>query len=183
MATTTPPPLATTTALRLTQGTALFLSTLTSGISLSLSCFVIPRLLESPTSIMLTQWTRTYARGHATVPTTAAVVAATYLFLGLRASSSPLSFSSHARWGYFGAGALTIAIVPYTLLFMLGTNGKLMEMEKRVAVRGEASVVEGAVKVEEERSAKALVDWWGVLNLGRAVLLIGGAVCGFVATL
>ena len=40
---------------------------------------------------------------------------------------------------------------------------------------GEAKVVreEDHVEVDvvEERNVKAVVDWWGVLNLGRAVLL------------
>ena len=198
------------TTIRLAQGTALLLSSVATGVSLSISVFgtsdptlpslqkgqnnrtpntppVIPRLLESPTPLMLTQWSRTYHLGHATVPVTAAVAATSYLWLGLRAGLLP----ARARL-YLTAGALTLGIVPYTMLFMLPTNKKLHALEERGGVLAVASVAttaavegkgKGAIGVEEERGAKGLMDWWGVLNLGRAGLLLGGAVCGLVATL
>ncbi|KAK3903774.1 hypothetical protein C8A05DRAFT_43055 [Staphylotrichum tortipilum] len=163
------------TTLRLLQSTALLLSSLSAGTVLTISTFVVPRLLESPTPIMLTQWTRTYARGAATVPAAAATSAAAYLWLGLCGSGG--------KGGrlYLAASALTVGIVPYTVGIMLGTNGKLKALEERVGVK--AVREKGEVALEEEQGAKRLVDWWGVLNLGRAGLLIAGTVCGLVATL
>ncbi|KAH6853486.1 hypothetical protein B0I37DRAFT_440627 [Chaetomium sp. MPI-CAGE-AT-0009] len=167
----------TTTTHRLTFGTALLLSTLTAGVNLSLSTFLVPRLLESPTPTMLQQWRRTYARGVATIPFAAAAAAAGYLWLGLsRAGGMGLCRSRL----YLVAAGLTVGVAPYTVVVMGGTNARLMGLEERVGeVRG---LSEGEVAVEE-RSAKGLVDWWGVLNLGRAGMLVAGAVCGLVATL
>ncbi|KAK4153293.1 hypothetical protein C8A00DRAFT_43785 [Chaetomidium leptoderma] len=174
----------TTTTLRLAKGTALLLSSLGSGIILSLSTFVVPRLLESPTPLMLRQWVRSFRLGAATMPLTAAVSAATYFWLGLRSPGGPggalgLDHLFRSR-AYLAAGALTAGIVPYTIVFMSGTNTKLMALEERV---GQAAAAEAVVGVEEERGAKGLLDWWGVLNLGRAGMMVAGVVCGLVATL
>ncbi|KAK4042211.1 hypothetical protein C8A01DRAFT_14164 [Parachaetomium inaequale] len=167
------------TTLRLTQGTALLLSTLSSGVSLTLSTFLVPRLLESPTPLMLTQWRRTYTRGASTVPFAAVAAAAGYIYLGLRTPGLGLCRSRL----YLAAAALTVGIAPYTQLVMGGTNGELKRLEQRAAVEAEMVELPAEVIAEEERGAKALVDWWGVLNLGRTGLLVGGAVCALVATL
>ncbi|KAK4129229.1 hypothetical protein N657DRAFT_676887 [Parathielavia appendiculata] len=186
------PPSGSDATLRLARGTALLLSSLSSGIVLSLSAFLVPRLLESPTPLMLAQWQRTFQLGASTMPLTGAVSAAAYFWLGLRGLRAPggaivvagdgLSGLSRARL-LLAAGALSVGIVPYTILVMSGTNGKLKALRERV---GGAAVKKGAERelvAEEERSAKWLVDHWGMLNLGRAGLLIAGTVCGLVATL
>jgi hypothetical protein len=126
---------------------------------------------------MLTQWQRTYTLGASTMPFTGLISAAAYFWLGLRA---PGIGSFRARM-YIAAGALTAGIVPFTVLVMRGTNERLKALRERVGV--DAKVGEGGVVAEQERSAKGLVDWWGVLNLGRAGLLIAGTVCGLIATL
>ncbi|KAK3300105.1 uncharacterized protein B0H64DRAFT_437289 [Chaetomium fimeti] len=172
----------TTTPRRLTQTAALLLTTLSAGVNLSLSTFLVPRLLESPTPTMLQQWRRTYARGASTIPFAAAAAAAGYLWLGLSGGCG--GGGGGAGMGlcrarlYLAAAGLTVGIAPYTMVVMGGVNGRLKGLEKRVGeVRSEGEVA------IEERSAKGLVDWWGVLNLGRAGLLVAGAVCGLAATL
>ncbi|AEO70135.1 3d996d15-65c1-4aa9-9e83-3c199e82c516 [Thermothielavioides terrestris] len=182
MTTLTPAP---TTAVRLTQGAALFLSSFTTGISLSLSAVVVPCLLDdAPRDVMLAQWARVYALGARTMPFAAAATAAAYLWLGLRGvAGSPLGFRSRC---YLAAGALTLSIVPYTFAAMRGLNARLLEMRRRATVTAGTPAevsAEEQVKEEEEMSAKAAVDWWGVLNLGRTALLAGGAICGLVAVL
>ncbi len=164
---------------RTLQSTALLLSSLSAGTVLTLSTFLVPRLLESPTPIMLTQWSRTYARGAATVPFAAATSAAAYLWLGL------VGAGHKGGRLYLVASALTVGIVPYTVGVMFGTNGRLKGLEGRYGVDAvvRAAGKEREVGVEEEEGAKRLVDWWGVLNLGRAGLLVAGTVCGLVATL
>lgn len=74
------------------------------------------------------------------------------------------------------AGALAIGIVPYTLLFIKGTNIKLLEKVEETKSLG---------KLEEvtevglgNQSAHALVDWWGMLNLGRGMLVVASGVLG-----
>ncbi|KAL2184423.1 DUF1772-domain-containing protein [Thermothelomyces heterothallicus CBS 203.75] len=181
---------------RLAQATALLLGTLSAGANLTLSAFLVPRLLESPTPLMLRQWVRTYRRGAATVPFAAGLAAAAYTYLyylGTRGGGSggggaaSASALLRAR-AYLAAGALTIGIVPYTLAVMAGTNSELKRMERAVGEVAGADAAEGPageeeVVVVEEESAKRLVDWWGVLNLGRGVLLLAGSICGLAATL
>lgn len=67
---------------------------------------------------------------------------------------------------------------------MMGTNKKLIERDVEVngpanrAVEDGTEVTAGVggaeVTVEVEKSTKGLVDWWGVLNLGRAGMMILG---------
>ena len=162
--------------LRLTTGTALFLSTLTSGLSLGFSTFLVPRLLEAPTQLMLKQWAHAYAAGHNIMPLTAATAAATYFWL---AAKSPVAQTR----GYLAAGLLTVGIVPYTLAFMMPTNRRLHAADKRFNGVEAKAKGEEEVGAEEAEGFKALVDWWGVLNLGRAVLLMAGSACGLATTL
>ncbi|KAH6634146.1 hypothetical protein B0J18DRAFT_9886 [Chaetomium sp. MPI-SDFR-AT-0129] len=181
--------MATTTDLtRPTAITALLLSSLAAGVNLSLSTFLVPRLLESPTPTMLTQWARTYSRGAKTIPTTAAVAAAAYIWLGWKAGpgGGVRVLGLGVRELYYAAAALSVGMAPYTVLVMQGTNDELHRLEKVANAQKKAGVVgvaaAGDEVVVQEKSAKALVDWWGLLNLGRAGMLIGGVVCGLVAT-
>ena len=59
------------------------------------------------------------------------------------------------------------------------TNKQLL---RKVEVLGKVELSgEDEVEMREaERSAHQLVDWWGVLNLGRGVLLVGSGVVGEV---
>ncbi|KAL1844365.1 hypothetical protein VTJ49DRAFT_44 [Mycothermus thermophilus] len=187
MSSSTPSP---TTAVRLAQGTALFLSSVVTGVSFSLSAFLVPRLLESPTPIMLTQLRRTSARAKHTMPFLVLGSAASYLYLSLgsRYFHPHLLTLSQTR-AYLAAAALTLGIVPYTRLVMAGTNGQIAKLEESsglaaVSLTGKAEVAaEAEVEAQRERNAKGLVDWWGVLNLGRTGFLMAGAVCGLVATI
>jgi len=74
-------------------------------------------------------------------------------------------------------------ILPYTLTVMRKTNTRLME--KEVEVRGLS--VEAGDKVVQvglgEETAHSLVDWWGVLNLGRGVMAAVSGVLALWATL
>ncbi|KAL2168780.1 hypothetical protein VTG60DRAFT_6819 [Thermothelomyces hinnuleus] len=178
---------------RLAQATALLLGTLSAGANLTLSAFLVPRLLESPTPLMLRQWVRTYRRGASTVPFAAGLAAAAYAYLYYLGTRGGVSASALLRArAYLAAGALTIGIVPYTLAVMAGTNSELKRMERAVGEAASADAAADAaeevpageeVVVVEEESAKRLVDWWGVLNLGRGVMLLAGSICGLAATL
>ncbi|KAL2018414.1 hypothetical protein VTK56DRAFT_892 [Thermocarpiscus australiensis] len=181
--TTTPPP-----SIRLTQATALFLSSLASGVSLSLSALVVPRLLESPTPLMLHQWARTFAAGRATMPPAALATAAAYAWLAVKATTTTPGVvvggggGSRAGCYYAAAAALSVGVVPYTWAFMMRTNRRLLGMRDRVVVAGALEAESEEVGAEEEKGAKYLVDWWGMLNLGRAVMLMGASALGFAAT-
>jgi len=63
-------------------------------------------------------------------------------------------------------------IVPYTVVFMRGTNLRLLEME------GDIRGVHVLEDVGLGKSAHQLVDWWAVLNLGRSLVLVASTVIG-----
>lgn len=163
-------------AQKLLQTTTLLVAGLSSGLSLSFSVFVTPRLLESPTPLMLRQWRRTYALGAATMPLAAVATGAAYAWLALRA---PAPGGPRARALLTAAAALTAGIVPYTWACMLGVNKRLVEKEGAVAALEKGGE---ELAAEDVASAKGLVDLWGMLNLGRAAMLIAGTACGLAAT-
>lgn len=111
--------------------------------------------------------------GKKTGPPFAALSSACYFYL---AYTLPSSATKSKLYGYLLAGTLCIGIVPYTLAFMLGANKKLLakaEETKTLSVKDE--VVEVGLGNE---TAHQLVDKWGVLNLGRAVMLAAGSLVG-----
>lgn len=83
----------------------------------------------------------------------------------------------------YGLSALaTFGLWPYTIFGMMSTNRKLFKKHnemKRLDV-GEKAAEVGLAKGE---SVKELVDRWGMLNLGRAVFPLVGAVVALWATL
>ncbi|KAK3394606.1 hypothetical protein B0H63DRAFT_51959 [Podospora didyma] len=161
MASTTP---TSSGLVRFTQATAIFLSAAGSGAGLAISSFVIPRLLECPTPLMLQGWKKTFLRGRATMPLSGAIAAASYFFL---------AYSGRGGRAYAYAGALSVGIIPYTLVLMKSTNNALLDAAEQMEADallagGDDKVV---VTLEQERSAKYLVDHWGMLNLGRVAML------------
>ncbi|KAK0617965.1 hypothetical protein B0T17DRAFT_495184, partial [Bombardia bombarda] len=163
--------------LRLAQATAIFLSAATAGANLSVSFFTIPRLLESPTPLMLRQWARLYASGKATMPAFAGAASLAYFFLAYH-SQRVASSSSKL---YLLAGAASVGIVPYTLALMERTNRRLL---KKTADAQGMRMSEELVEVgPREEGAKYLVDRWATLNLGRAALSAVAAGVGLYVVL
>ncbi len=173
--------------LRAAQAATLFLVSATAGASLSVSVLVIPRLLESPTPLMLRQWRNMFEFSKWVIPGAAEVAAAGYVFFAYRAGLSTLPGKL-----YLLASALSAGIVPYTLAVIMPTNRKLFAKadevdrlgllaetgEKGFEVKG--GLVESATR---EESAKYLVDRWGVLNLGRSVMLAASGLVGLWTSL
>jgi len=148
--------------IRVVQALGITTSLVLAGAIASISHITTPVLSTTPPSTFLPLWTRLYARGAATAPPLAVLSTACFLYLAYSASD----------WtgAYATAAAATLAIVPYTLLFMMGTNRRLEARAKMVG----ASAKEDGGRQEESR---ALLEWWTVLNFGRSVLpLVGGLV-------
>ena len=83
----------------------------------------------------------------------------------------------------YGLSALaTFGIWPYTILGMMPTNRKLHKKhdEMKGLDVGEKATEVGLAKGE---STKELVDKWGVLNVGRGLFPLLGAVLGLWTTL
>merc|ERR1711939_611610 len=158
--------------IRLAQTLGITSSLILSGMTLSTSLTTVPRLLESPPTLLLQQWGHMYDRGRKTGPPIALLSSTTFFYLAYKAHVSPLSsfpLSSSSTSPYILAGLLSISIIPYTFAILMPTNKQLL---RKVEVLGEDEVE----MREAERSAHQLVDWWGVLNLGRGVLLVGNGV-------
>ena len=155
--------------IRLAQTIGITTSSILGGYVASASFALVPRLLESPTPLMLKQWGNAYNTGKKNAPPFAALSAACYFYLAYTSPKPKL-------YGYLIAGALSVGIMPYTLAVMLPTNKKLLakvDNTKTLGIKDE--VVEVGLGNE---TAHKLVDYWGVLNLGRVVLLVVGSLVG-----
>ncbi|KAH8714264.1 hypothetical protein BGZ61DRAFT_208880 [Ilyonectria robusta] len=135
-----------------------------SGMIASISVIGVPGALIASSS-PATIWAEFFARGVALMPKVAATTAVGFLYA---------AYDTRQRggnWkGFVAAGTLALAIVPYTLAFMAGTNNLL-----HGAVSGAGAFSEGEVK--------RLISKWGALNLGRSVLPLAGAGVGLVTLL
>jgi len=165
-----------TTTVKAAQTAALFLSSATFGGSLGLSALLIPRLLESPVPVMLRQWHATYQVAKRAFPAGAQLAAASYVGLAYRAGLGTL-----AGRAYAASAALCFGIIPYTLVFLIPTNRKLLAKVADAERLGPLDELVEASRREE--SARYLVDWWGVLNLGRAAMLASAGVLGIWVSL
>ncbi len=132
------------------------------GAIAALSLITVPALLTNTTNAsLLTCWRQTLQSGVKVCPSFA--VAATIAHV-LNAYINHNSTSGRAMYSA-AAAASTIAIVPFTKIFMGLTNKELFEREK--AAFGTATDV--------ELSSLELVKKWGRLNLTRSFLPAAGA--------
>lgn len=130
-----------------------------------LSALAIPGLLSTnsavPTQMLAQQWAGIYNRGKVLGPQAAAVSLLGYGYLMYDRSRQSRG------WGkYMGAAALTVAIVPFTGLFMDNTNQALLG----VAAGGAGNLSSEAVR--------ELLVRWRVLNLVRSLFPLAGALLG-----
>jgi len=164
-------------SLRIAQGFGITASAFLTGYMSGCTILTIGPLLQSPTPLILRQWQALYDKGKATAPVIATVAALAHSYSAYSTSARP-----SAAWKlYTLAAALTFGIAPYTLTVMKNVNGKLAAKNKETA---ELSATDDVVEVGlGGESAKALVDWWGTLNLIRASGPLLGAVAAVWATL
>jgi hypothetical protein len=159
--------------IRLAQTIGITTSALVAGFVASASFTLVPRLLESPTPLLLKQWGNAHKAGRKNAPPFVALSSACYFYL---AYTLPCNAKKSKLYGYLVAGALTLGILPYTFMVMMGTNKKLLakvDDTRTLGVKDE--VVEVGLGNE---TAHKLVDSWGVLNLGRVVMLAVGTIVG-----
>lgn len=130
-----------------------------------LSALAIPGLLStsSPvgTQLLAQQWAGIYNRGKGLGPQIAVLSLLGYGWLVYDRTSRRQPWTKFA-----GAAALSMAIVPFTALFMDPTNQALL------AVAGGASAL-------GETAVQALLVKWKGLNLVRSLFPLAGAVLGF----
>ncbi|TLD29128.1 hypothetical protein PspLS_03653 [Pyricularia sp. CBS 133598] len=157
------------------QAASLFTIAASSGAKLGLSIFAVPRLLESPGPLMLQQWDKMFVSGRAILPAADMLSAVGFLILAYSRV-----FGERTAKMYTLAAALSVGIVPYTVLVMSRTNNKL---RRRAELTKSMSITDELESAEVRESDKFLVDHWGVLNLGRAAMLAGAGLIGLYASL
>ncbi|KAA8570365.1 hypothetical protein EYC84_002659 [Monilinia fructicola] len=181
--------------IRFAEVVAITASSALAGANLSISFITVPRILESPPHLLLKQWNNLFQQGKAFFPVASLIPAGSYFFLAYKQTSK-------LKLKLFGAaGALAVGIIPYTLLFMLYTNSKLLgkvdeaqgvyanqsggdwDDDRERSDRSYKKSSSSRRKVlddddEDVRTAHELVDRWALLNLGRSAMMIASAAIG-----
>ena len=169
--------------LRLVQTIGITVTSWMAGQVSSFSFFTIPRLLESPTPLMLKQWVNMFQAGKSVGQPVSIIIPVSYLYLAYASHSSSSSpfFSNKVALSYAAAAALCLSIPPYTITVLKSTNVAIFKRAEEVT-KGEK---EGrAVEARKgEESAQDLLRRWALLNLGRVVLLLASALLGTWTTI
>jgi Domain of unknown function (DUF1772) len=169
------------TPIRIAQVIGLTGTAALAGVVFSFSGLLVPRILESPTPLLLRQWKHAFDVGKTRVPPLAGVCASSFLYLAYEVHKHNTPNVVPYKWKMYAMSALlTLGIVPYTLLIMQPTNRKLESKEKETrSLAVTDTIVEAGLG---EETAHALVDKWATMNIGRAALLSLAAVLAAWAT-
>lgn len=127
--------------------------------SLSLAGITAALQLSGPPAVSV--WQVLFNRGFALMPKFAGTTAIAYLYAAYTAHQQGRNWK-----GLAASAALTVSIVPFTIIFMSSTNDLLFKASA------------GTFDASQEDVA-TLIGRWGVLNLVRSLLPLAGAALGF----
>lgn len=116
-------------------------------------------------------WRRNFELGKGLAPPVAVATASALAFCGWTARNARVAGVRDGRL-FFVSALLTVAIVPFTIVFMRETNARLLELVKKE----ELSASEG-------RDGEVLLKKWASLNSVRCLLPLAGAVLTGVSVL
>ncbi|KAI0162975.1 hypothetical protein BJ166DRAFT_525022 [Pestalotiopsis sp. NC0098] len=128
-----------------------------SGAGAAISLFTITPILASsaPRDVLLHQWHLAYTLGKSYMPPAAGAIAASYL---------GAAYYSPNEWrGFAAAAALTVGIVPFTLLLIMPTVRAL-----------EGMLGDGRDGKEADAEAREVMQSWSRWNFARAMLPLVG---------
>jgi len=163
--------------IRIVQTAALTTIASAAGANLGLSFYLIPRLLESPTPLMLKQWNASFDLGKTTIAPLAGMGSALFFYLSYTFRQTINQGPPNTWKMYMLSGILALGIAPYTMLVIDPTNRKLKaKVEETKGLEVTDTLVEAGTAGGE--TAHVLVDRWGVLNLGRGAMLVASAIVG-----
>ncbi|KAK3720349.1 hypothetical protein LTR37_003760 [Vermiconidia calcicola] len=153
------------------QVTAVIMGAFLSGTMMGLSLIGIPLLLNTNVRCehLLRQWVCLYNYGHRILPAISITTLLIYAYIVFNKWSDGESWISYAL-----AGALTVGIIPFTLIVMLSTNNLLFQLEDEIKTNSKATTLENAQK---------LVTKWGRMHLMRSCFPLAGAFLGCYALL
>ncbi|KAI1475437.1 hypothetical protein K445DRAFT_313932 [Daldinia sp. EC12] len=151
----------TPSSIRALQALTILLLTTTSGATASLSVFLVPRLMESPTRLMVEQFLRAAS-------TSRRVLSVPLVLPGLLHAYLAYLVPGKTRL-YAVAAALTLSTLPWTRFAMAPLNRKL---EERIVTLD-----------AEPKTAHQLVDSWATRNLYKPVVSLAAGVIGLYAAM
>ena len=138
---------------------------------------VMPSLARSkavdkvPSTILIKQWRHIYEAGKSQNPPVAASSSAAFLYLAWAVRQR--STNPQLPLYYGTAAALTLAIVPFTLLIMAPTNNKLIQHSTRELDDTKSDDVE----------IDQLMSQWSTMNAFRSLLPLTGGLMALVVSL
>ncbi|ESZ98978.1 hypothetical protein SBOR_0636 [Sclerotinia borealis F-4128] len=154
------------------QATAVVTGSFLTGAMVCLTGVVIPVFLNTDAESihLLRHWARLYHYGHIYMPGLCVGTVGLYGYSALKGRTS-----KSQQWRtYAFAAAITIAMVPFTWIFMAPTNNILFGWEKMATTKTSG---------EELSSVQEVVVKWAWLHLARSVFPFIGAVLGFTGIL
>ena len=161
---------------RMLQTVGISSSLVLSGLISSFSIIVTPRLMELPTPLLSRGWKNAYQQGKTRVAPSALIPSLSYFYLAYHEYTAAFP----AQWkvnAYAAAGVLAVGIAPYTLLIMKATNDKLQAKAAEMStLKKTDEVVE--LGLPESETAHKLLDFWAILNLGRASFMLASGLLG-----
>ena len=154
------------------------LTPLTGGV-LAISYGFVSSMALAHNTLLVRQWKNTYGRGIAAAPALAIVSTISYAWLSYSLS---FTLNHHKAELYALAAVATGSIVPFTIYFMTGVNGKLsrkVELSKHLQRTEEMD----ESKEKKEEHSQDLLAWWSILNFTRGLLPLAGATLGMYASI
>ncbi|KAI4252649.1 MAG: hypothetical protein LQ352_004172 [Teloschistes flavicans] len=135
-------------------------------------------MAQAQNTLLVREWRTTYNRGVAAAPALTIVSTLSYVYLSYNLA---FTLNQHKAEVYALAALVTGSIVPYTLIFMTKTNGKLYQKAR------DSKHLDRVVEFDESKSKKSdnaqqLLAHWSVLNFIRGLLPFTGACLGFYAS-
>ena len=136
-----------------------------AGVGLGISIFSMPAIIRYGlnTEVLIRQWKVVYDRGSVLLPTLSGCTALNYFVVAQQHWSRGLEWR-----GFATGGALQLAIIPFTLVFIVGVNARLMaaiDPKKEAGLSADAT--------------RTLLWRWSKLHAAR----MGVALIGTVAAL
>lgn len=151
----------------------------------ALSLNSVPALSQSykqdsvPAGYLTRQWLYTYETGKLQNPSLAVVAGSCFAYLAWSVRSGTalsLVVPRNSFRIYAAAALLTYGMIPFTAVFMLPTNNKLMALaEKSTGGKGANALAANQKEVNE------LLEQWSVLSGIRGLLPLLGGVVGLAA--
>ena len=136
---------------------------------MSLFLLTIPVILETTTAPqqLLHQWHRIFYRGHIQGPLISIATGLLYSYAAYQRSLRG------GAWKPFAvSAAITVAMIPFTWVFMANVNNALFKAVEVTEKGGQG----------DWKEAEGLVRSWGAWNAVRALFPLSGAVLGLLST-